>query len=47
MDKPVHILSRTTTTRGVVNLSALAVVDAQQTESNPDQILEDEIVEAV
>ncbi|MEK7991706.1 MAG: NADP-dependent malic enzyme [Thiotrichaceae bacterium] len=47
MDKPVHILSRTTTTRGVVNLSALAVVDAQQAESNPDQILEDESVEAV
>jgi malate dehydrogenase (oxaloacetate-decarboxylating)(NADP+) len=29
MDKPVHILSRTATTRGIVNLSALAVVDAQ------------------
>lgn len=29
MRKPFHILSRTVTTRGVVNLSMLAVVDAQ------------------
>ncbi len=29
MDKPVHILNRTVTTRGVVNLSAVAAVDAQ------------------
>lgn len=46
MDKPVHILSRTTTTRGVVNLSALAVVDAQiATASEKSQ--EDEMIEAV
>ncbi|MCV6636475.1 NADP-dependent malic enzyme [Candidatus Albibeggiatoa sp. nov. NOAA] len=47
MDKPVHILSRTTTTRGVVNLSALAVVDAQQAELASEQLPEDEIIEAV
>jgi malate dehydrogenase (oxaloacetate-decarboxylating)(NADP+) len=29
MRKPVHILSRTVTTRGVVNLSTLAAIDAQ------------------
>ncbi len=29
MAKPVHILSRTVTTRGVINLSAIAVVEAQ------------------
>jgi len=29
MKKPVHILDRTVTTRGVVNLSTLAAVDAQ------------------
>lgn len=29
MRKPVHILSRTATTRGIINLSALAAVDAQ------------------
>lgn len=28
MNKPIHILSRTVTTRGVINLSALAAVDA-------------------
>jgi len=45
MDKPIHILSRTVTTRGVVNLSALAVVDAQAhstTESNPtEEVIEE------
>jgi len=37
MDKPAHILSRTVTTRGVVNLSTVAALDAQvfgQMESN-------------
>jgi malate dehydrogenase (oxaloacetate-decarboxylating)(NADP+) len=29
MNKPVHIVSRSVTTRGLVNLSALAAVDAQ------------------
>ena len=28
MDKPVHILTRTATSRGTVNLSALAAADA-------------------
>jgi len=44
MDKPVHILSRTTTTRGIVNLSALAVVDAQQAEVSADKLEEIEAV---
>lgn len=38
MNKPIHILSRTVTTRGVINLSALAAVDASAsavTSNNP------------
>ncbi len=46
MDKPVHILSRTATTRGIVNLSALAVVDAQLA-SFSDKNLEEDTIEAI
>jgi malate dehydrogenase (oxaloacetate-decarboxylating)(NADP+) len=34
MNKPIHILSRTVTTRGVINLSALAAVDASASAAN-------------
>ena len=28
--KPIHILSQSVTTRGIINMTALAVVDAQE-----------------
>jgi malate dehydrogenase (oxaloacetate-decarboxylating)(NADP+) len=30
-DKPVHILTQTATVRGILNMTALAAVDATQT----------------
>ncbi len=32
LDKPAHLLTPSVTTRGIVNMTALAVVDAQAAE---------------